>query len=243
MEDRRTFIFPPPPTPAIPIHNDNLSESPAYFPVHRIYCVGRNYAEHAKEMGGDPNREPPFFFTKPHDAVVFCDPAKRPTRIPYPLATSNLHHEIELVIAIGKEGTNISPDDAPAHIFGYAVGVDLTRRDLQAAAKEARRPWDSAKGFDYSAPIGPIYPSSTTIDDLESKHIWLQVNGGQRQSGVLMQMTWSVPRIVSFLSQQFNLVPGDLIFTGTPSGVGPIGKEDIVVGGCDGFGTVEFKIE
>jgi fumarylpyruvate hydrolase len=183
------------------------------FPVHRIYCVGRNYAEHVREMGNDPKRHAPFFFTKPPDAVVASG-----QRLPYPLRTQNFHHEVELVVALGAGGTNIAPAEAAALIFGHAVGIDLTRRDLQADAKNAGRPWDMAKGFDDSAPIGlltrGVPPASGSIS--------LSVDGQIRQSGDLKDMIWSVEEILATLSTYVALAPGDLIFTGTPAGVGPI---------------------
>eukprot|EP00527_Entomoneis_sp_CCMP2396_P007306 CAMPEP_0198145690 /NCGR_PEP_ID=MMETSP1443-20131203/24846_1 /TAXON_ID=186043 /ORGANISM="Entomoneis sp., Strain CCMP2396" /LENGTH=271 /DNA_ID=CAMNT_0043809391 /DNA_START=135 /DNA_END=950 /DNA_ORIENTATION=- len=253
-----SFVVTPPTIPSLPVVGvDSL------FPVHRIYCVGRNYADHALEMGGDPSREPPFFFTKPADAIVPSNNNNASsgvtTVVPYPLATSDLHHEIELVIAIGQEGTNISVEDSENHIYGYAVGVDLTRRDLQTIAKKASRPWDSAKAFDHSAPISSIVPKSgfkpgknngnddndgdNNQSDCSEARIWLSVNGQERQNGKLSQMTWKIPEIVSILSRQFHLQPGDLIFTGTPAGVGPLQKGDLVQGGVDGLeASVEFTI-
>jgi len=206
------------------------------FPVHRIYCVGRNYADHAREMGGNPEREPPFFFDKPADAVV-----ENGGQVPYPPRTQNLHHEIELVVAIGREGKNIPLEDANAHIFGYAVGNDLTRRDLQFAARDVGRPWDTAKGFDHSAPITAIH----RIEDtglLDRGEIWLTVNEEKRQTSNLDQMIWSVPEIIAELSQLYTLKPGDLIFTGTPSGVGPLKPGDDVRGGVELLGTLSFTI-
>jgi fumarylpyruvate hydrolase len=206
------------------------------FPVRRIFCVGRNYAAHAREMGGDPNREPPFFFTKPADAVVTGG-----ADTPYPQATENLHHEMELVVAIGTGGTDIAPEQALAHVFGYAAGIDLTRRDLQDAAKAARRPWDMSKGFDASAPIGAIAPAAG-IGHPAVGRIALTVNGEARQEGDLKDQIWQVPEIIAALSRLVALAPGDLIFTGTPDGVGPLQRGDVVVGEIAGVGTVRTRI-
>jgi fumarylpyruvate hydrolase len=206
------------------------------FPVHRIYCVGRNYADHAREMGGNPEREPPFFFDKPADAVV-----ENGAEVPYPPRTQNLHHEIELVVAIGRGGRNVPLEDANAYIFGYAVGNDLTRRDLQFAARDVGRPWDTAKGFDHSAPITAIHRIEDT-GVLERGEIWLTVNAEKRQTSNLDQMIWSVPEIIVELSQLYTLKPGDLIFTGTPSGVGPLKPGDDVQGGVELLGTLSFTV-
>jgi fumarylpyruvate hydrolase len=206
------------------------------FPVHRIYCVGRNYADHAREMGGNPEREPPFFFDKPADAVV-----ENGADVPYPPRTHNLHHEIELVVAIGRAGKNIPLEDANAYIFGYAVGNDLTRRDLQFAARDVGRPWDTAKGFDHSAPITAIHRIEDT-GVLERGEIWLTVNDEKRQTSNLDQMIWSVPEIIVGLSQLYTLKPGDLIFTGTPSGVGPLKPGDDVRGGVEFLDTLQFTV-
>jgi fumarylpyruvate hydrolase len=219
------FVFPPPPQAAVAIVG--RSER---FPVHRIYCVGRNYAAHVREMGKDPAREPPFFFAKPADAVV-----ANGTALAYPSRTSNLHHEIELVVALGKGGTNIDPAQALQHVFGYAVGLDLTRRDLQAEAKDQGRPWDTAKGFDRSAPLAAITPSAD--GKLDGK-IWLKVNGSLRQQAMLADMIWSVPEIIAELSTLFELAPGDLIFSGTPAGVAAIQPGDRLEGGIDGLETL-----
>ena len=206
------------------------------FPVHRIYCVGRNYAKHAREMGMDPDREPPFFFSKPADAVV-----ANGTPVPYPPRTSNLHHELELVVAIGTGGSDIPLDSALAHVFGYAVGLDLTRRDLQFAARDQGRPWDVAKGFEHSAPVSAIRPAAE-MGHLEQGAIWLEVNGEPRQRANLSEMIWSVPEIVAELSTYYELRPGDLIFTGTPEGVGPVKRGDSLVGGIDGLETLRITI-
>jgi fumarylpyruvate hydrolase len=204
------------------------------FPVHRIYCVGRNYAAHAREMGKDPEREPPFFFAKPADAIV-----ANGTRLPYPARTSDLHHEIELVVAIGTGGSNIKTAQALQHVFGYAVGLDLTRRDLQAEAKDKGRPWDTGKGFDRSAPISAITPGN----ELGNGKIWLQINGTLRQQGMLADMIWSVPEIIAELSTLFELAPGDLIFSGTPAGVAALQPGDRLEGGVDGLETLTISID
>ena len=224
------FAFSPPAQAAVAIVG--RSER---FPVHRIYCVGRNYAAHAREMGKDPDREPPFFFAKPADAVV-----ANGTALPYPTRTADLHHEIELVVALGKGGANIDPARALDHVFGYAVGLDLTRRDLQAEAKDKGRPWDTAKGFDHSAPIAAITPSNDGT--LANGKIWLKVNDTLRQQGMLADMIWSVPEVIAELSTLFELAPGDLIFTGTPAGVAAIQPGDRLEGGVDGLETLRISI-
>ena len=206
------------------------------FPVHRIYCVGRNYAAHAREMGKDPDRELPLFFCKPADAVV----ANHST-IPYPTRTSNLHHEVELVVAIGEAGANILPADALDHVFGYAVGNDLTRRDLQTELKNKGHPWETGKAFDRSAPIAAIEPA--TAKAFDQGRIWLSVNGQMRQEADLSEMIWRVPDILSELSALFELQPGDLIFTGTPAGVGPVKSGDRIEAGIDGLETLVTQIE
>jgi fumarylpyruvate hydrolase len=226
-----SFVFPPPAPPGVAIVG--RSER---FPVHRIYCVGRNYAAHAREMGKDPEREAPFFFTKPADAVVASG-----TQLPFPSRTSDLHHEIELVVAIGTGGANIGISQALSHVFGYAVGIDLTRRDLQAEAKEKARPWDTAKAFDRSAPIGAVTPASAATH-LANSRIWLKVNDTLRQQGALSDMIWSVPEIIAELSTLFELAPGDLIYTGTPSGVAAIRPNDRLEGGIDGLETLTLSV-
>jgi fumarylpyruvate hydrolase len=208
----------------------------ARFPVHRIYCVGRNYAAHVREMGSNPAREPPCFFMKPADAVV-----ANGSSIPYASRTSDMHHEIELVVAIGKGGHDIAAAAALEHVFGYAVGNDLTRRDLQAAAKHAGLPWDVAKGFDRSAPLTAIR-SAAESGHLVAGRIWLEVNGKIRQDSNLSEMIWSVPEIIAELSTLYELQPGDLIFTGTPAGVGPVHQGDRIVGGIDGLETLRTTI-
>ncbi|WP_179404465.1 fumarylacetoacetate hydrolase family protein [Burkholderia guangdongensis] len=213
-----------------------VDQSSARFPVRRVFCVGRNYAEHAREMGGEPNREPPFFFSKPADAVV---PARGV--VPYPPLTSDLHHEIELVIAIGHGGRSIEPAEALSHVWGYAVGVDLTRRDLQAEAKKAGRPWDWAKGFDASGPITPLRPATATGHPAHAR-IWLAVNGEMRQQGDVADMIWPVPDVIAYVSRAVELKAGDLIFTGTPAGVGALQPGDRVTGGVDGIAEFAFEI-
>jgi fumarylpyruvate hydrolase len=199
--------------PRLSVPTISISGSPERFPVRRIYCVGLNYADHAREMGNDPKRDPPFFFSKPADAVVASG-----TRLPFPVKTADFHHEVELVVALGGGGADIRAENASALIFGHAVGLDLTRRDLQAIAKKAGRPWDMGKGFDHSAPIGAL----TRGLPPEKAPISLSVNGQERQSGDLADMIWRVPEIIAILSSFVALSPGDLIFTGTPAGVGPI---------------------
>ena len=224
-------VIPLPIAPTVPVVG-----SAAVFPVRRIYCVGRNYAEHAREMGNDPEREPPFFFGKPQDTVVPGGGA-----IAYPPATANLHHEVELVVALAHGGRDIPVAEAGRCIYGYAVGLDLTRRDLQAKAKDKGQPWETAKGFDQSAPISPITPASGGRQGA-SGAIWLSVNGVERQRGDLAQMTWTVPEVIAHISGFVTLAPGDLIFTGTPAGVGPIVRGDRVRCGIDGLGELEIVL-
>jgi fumarylpyruvate hydrolase len=224
-------VIPFPVAPTVPVLG-----SDAVFPVRRIYCVGRNYADHAREMGMDPKREPPFFFGKPHDVVM-----PGGGDIAYPPATSNLHYEVELVVALAKGGRDIPVAKALEHVYGYAVGIDLTRRDLQAKAKDKGQPWDTAKGFDQSAPISPITPVASGRHP-ESGAIWLSVNGVEKQRGDVSQMTWSVPEVIAHISSFMALAPGDLIFTGTPAGVGPIVRGDHVRGGIDGLGELEIVL-
>ena len=202
------------------------------FPVLRVFCVGRNYAEHAMEMGHDPDREPPFFFMKPAVAVVPSG-----STLPFPSATGDLHHEIELVVAIGSGGERIAADDALAHVFGYAVGLDMTRRDLQDQAKQARRPWDMAKGFDRSAPISAVRPAAV-IGHPTDGAIWLRINGELRQEGDLAQQIWKVPETIAYLSTLLELRPGDLIMTGTPKGVGRVERGDRLEGHIDAVGDL-----
>jgi fumarylpyruvate hydrolase len=206
------------------------------FPVRRIFCVGRNYAAHVVEMGFDPSREEPFFFTKPADAIV-----QDGATIPYPLATENYHHEIELVAAIGTGGREIVVDQANDHIFGYAVGLDMTRRDLQLAARDKGRPWDMGKAFDQSAPCGTIVPAAQSGHPTEGA-VWVTVDGETRQSSDLSHLIWKVPEIVNYLSGLVELKPGDLIYTGTPDGVGPVKPGQTMNGHIDGIGDLTIKI-
>jgi fumarylpyruvate hydrolase len=222
------YAFEPPPQASVAIAGAN-----ARFPVRRIFCVGRNYADHVREMGNDPKSEPPVFFTKPADAVVDCDAA-----IPYAANTSNLHFEVELVVAIKKGAAGIAADDALSHVWGYGVGVDLTRRDRQAEAKKAGAPWDVAKAFDQSAPIGALTEGAHP----GAGRIWLNVNGETKQDANLTEMIWSVPEIIAHLSRSWRLEPGDLIFTGTPAGVGPLQRGDAVVCGVDGLNELRFSV-
>lgn len=227
----KTYAFAPPAPVSVPVVGTDLE-----FPVHRIYCVGRNYAEHAREMGFDPVREAPFFFAKPADAVV-PDGAT----IPYALATHNLHHEIELVVAIGKDGVDITREAALAHVYGYAAGIDMTRRDLQIAARDKGRPWDVGKGFDQSAPIAAIRRAAD-IGHPVAGAIRLDVNGRPRQSADLKELIWPVPDLIVELSKLFVLRAGDLLFTGTPAGVGPVEPGDELRGAIDGIGTISLRI-
>lgn len=208
-----TYVIPSPAQPALATH-----ESDSLFPVRRIYCVGRNYAEHAREMGHDPQAEPPFFFTKPASALITSGQT-----VPFPQATENLHHEAELVVAIGKGGSDIDAKNALDHVWGYAAGNDLTRRDIQAEAKAARRPWDMAKGFDNSAVIGTLHPATTT-GHMTKAAIKATVQGETKQDANIADMIWPIPDIIAYLSRLVTLMPGDLIMTGTPEGVGPIQK-------------------
>ena len=210
------------------------------FPVRRVYCVGRNYAEHAREMGFDPERDPPFFFAKPADALVAV-PAGKTADIPYPPKTENYHHEIELVAAIGLRGADIDPAQALRHVWGYAVGLDMTRRDLQLALRDKGRPWELGKAFDASGPIGPLTPAAQA-PDIARAAIWLEVNGETRQKSSIGHLIWSVAETVACLSQYFTLEPGDLIFTGTPEGVGRVQRGDRLRGGIDGLGELSVRI-
>ena len=206
------------------------------FPIRRVFCVGRNYSEHAREMGHDPDREPPFFFMKPADAVVAAQGS-----IAYPPLTQDLHHEVELVVAIGKGGVDIAPQDALDHVWGYAVGLDLTRRDLQGLAKKAGRPWEWGKAFDQSAPATPLVPVSR-IGHPEKGLIWLDVNGAERQRGDLADQIWSVKEVIAYISQSVALKAGDLIYTGTPAGVGALQPGDVLTGGVEGIGEFSLTI-
>ncbi len=206
------------------------------FPLHRIYCVGWNYVSHVREMGSDPDREPPIFFMKPLDAITPSG-----SKVAYPPATENLHYEIELVVAIGREGHAIARAQASEYIWGYGVGIDMTRRDLQAIAKQRGQPWDAAKSFDQSAPISALH-AAENIGHPTSGRIWLEVNGETRQDGDIGQLIWAVPEIIEHLSALFHLRAGDLIYTGTPAGVSPIERGDVLRGGVDGIATIEIEI-
>jgi fumarylpyruvate hydrolase len=231
MTSKLSYVFEPGPVSSVPVAGTD-----ARFPVRRIYCVGRNYAAHAREMGRDPDREPPFFFMKPADAIVPEGGA-----VTYPPGTSDLHHEIELVVAIHRSGSNIAAGNALDYVYGYAVGLDLTRRDLQAEAKKQGRPWDFGKSFDQSAPITAIYPV-TSHGHHASGRITLHVNGQLRQQGDLSDMIWSVADTIAYLSQYYRLEPGDLIFTGTPAGVGAVVPGDKLVGSVEGVAELNVEI-
>ena len=228
------YIFNPAPTVSVPVLGTALR-----FPVHRIYCVGRNYEEHAKEMGFT-GREPPFFFLKPANAVVAVD-AGQTGSIPYPSLTKNLHHEIELVVAIGTGGKNIKAADAQKHIYGYAVGLDMTRRDLQGEMKKQGRPWCIGKAYDHSAPIGPITPAAQA-GDVVNAEIYLQVAGQDRQRSHVSKLIWNIGETIEHLSAAWELQPGDLIYTGTPAGVAAVVSGDTMVGGVAGLATLTVKV-
>ncbi len=225
------FVLPPPPVASVAVAG--RSER---FAVRRIFCVGRNYAAHAREMGRDPDREPPFFFCKPADAVV--DDA---SVLPYPPETADLQHEIELVVAIGQGGTDVPVAHALDHVWGYGVGIDLTRRDLQLAARELGRPWDWGKGFDCSAPCAALHTADAVGHPAKGR-IWLAVNGSTRQEADLAEMIWGTGEIIAILSRSMALMPGDLIYTGTPAGVGPVVSGDVMTGGVEGVGEITITI-
>ena len=225
-----TYAFTPVPLPALPIKG-----SDKLFPIHRIYCVGRNYAEHTREMGHDPNKEPPFFFQKNPDNIVADG------KFPYPSATKDVHFEIELVVALKSGGTNIKAADAMQHVFAYAVGIDMTRRDLQAEAKKLQRPWEVGKAFEKSAPCSALVLAQH-VESSAKGAIWLEVNGERKQTGDLAQMIWDIPHQIEFLSKLFELAPGDLIFTGTPAGVGAITRGDRLKGHVDGVGDIDVTV-
>jgi fumarylpyruvate hydrolase len=225
------YVFAPPATVSVGV----VGES-ARYPVRRIYCVGRNYAEHAREMGHDPDRELPFFFQKNPDNLVLNN-----KDFPYPTMTSNLHHEIELVVAMGKGGRDISAANALEHVYGYALGIDLTRRDLQNEAKKTGRPWEIGKAFEHSAPMTDITPA-TKSGHLSKGAIWLKVNGEVRQQSDLTQLIWNIPDIIAHLSAIFELRAGDLIMTGTPAGVAAVKPGDVMEGFCEGVGTIITKV-
>lgn len=223
------YVIPAPAQASVPVAGGGS------FPVRRIFCVGRNYAAHAREMGSDPDREPPFFFMKPADSLVLND-----ADMPYPPKSKSLHHEMELVVAIGTGGANIAEADALSHVWGYAAGLDMTRRDLQNQAKKEGKPWDMGKGFDYSAPIGTMVPAAQVQPD--KGLIELKVNGKVVQTSDLSMMIWSVKETIAYLSGLVTLAPGDLIFTGTPEGVAAVERGDVLEGVVEGVGTVKTKI-
>jgi fumarylpyruvate hydrolase len=231
----RTLVFPAPAPVLVP-----AAGSDAAFAVRRIYCVGRNYAAHAREMGHDPDREPPFFFCKPADAIVVAPPG-REAAIAYPSMSANVHHEIELVVAIGKAGRDIAPEHALEHVYGYAVGLDMTRRDLQGQMKDKGRPWEIGKAYDQSAPIGPLHPA-TAVGHLARGAIWVTVDGQPRQKSDIDQLIWNVPETLAHLSRYFELQPGDLIYTGTPEGVGKVERGQLMVGGVEGLGEIRVRM-
>jgi fumarylpyruvate hydrolase len=224
------YVFPPAAIPALPV-----AGSDQVFPVRRLYCVGRNYAEHAIEMGHDPDREPPFFFQKNPDSLVLDG------RFPYPPGTSDVHFEIELVVALHSGGSDIPAERAMDCVYGYAVGLDMTRRDLQGEAKKLGRPWEVGKSFEASAPCGPLVPASR-IGHPAKGAVWLDVNGQRRQTGDLSQLIWKIPETIAYLSGLFTLAPGDLIMTGTPAGVGAVQRGDVMKGGVEGVGEIEVRV-
>ena len=225
------YVLPPPAVPSVAVVGTD-----ARFPVRRIFCVGRNYAAHAREMGRDPDREPPFFFLKPADTVV-----DNGATVPYPPETSNFHYEIELIVAIGKGGADIPVERALDHVYGYAVGIDLTRRDLQLQAREQGRPWDWGKGFDFSAPIAPLRRVEE-VGHPKSGRIWLAVDGQVKQDSDIAKLIWPVPDIIAIASRSMELRPGDLIMTGTPEGVGPVKHGEVMTGGIDGLGEIKIAV-
>jgi fumarylpyruvate hydrolase len=225
------YLFPPQRPISLPI----VTQSER-FPVHRIYCVGRNYAAHAVEMGHDPDKEPPFFFQKNPDNLLINQ-----TSFPYPPLSSDVHHEIELVVALDKGGSNIPIAESMDHVFGYAVGLDMTRRDLQGQAKKMGRPWEIGKAFEHSAPCSALIPKSEA-GEMNSASIRLEINGEVRQDGNLDQLIWKIPEVISYLSELFELQPGDLIMTGTPAGVGPVQRGDRLRGSIEGIGTLEISV-
>jgi fumarylpyruvate hydrolase len=225
------YVFNPAPAVSVPVRG-----SAKRFPVRRIYCVGRNYAEHAREMGHDPDRELPFFFLKNPDNIILGN-----GDFPYPPNSSNVHHEIELVVAVGQGGKDIAVADALKHVYGYALGLDMTRRDRQNEAKKAGRPWEIGKAFEHSAPMTDIVPASS-CGHLSKGAIWLKVNGEMRQQSDLDQLIWNIPEIIHHLSANFELKAGDLIMTGTPAGVGAVQRGDVMEGHCDGIGGLTAKV-
>ncbi len=225
------FVIPAPPQPDLPVAGTDDS-----FPVRRVYCVGRNYADHAREMGHDPDREPPFFFQKCPDNLLVGG-----GDFPYPVKSGDVHWEIELVLALSRGGQNIPQGRALDHVYGYAVGLDMTRRDLQGEAKKMGRPWDVGKAFEHSAPCSALHPAAR-IGHPETGRIWLERNGALRQDGDLNQMIWKIPEMIEYLSGLFTLAPGDLIFTGTPAGVGAVQRGDVLNGGVDGADEISITV-
>ncbi|ULB10799.1 fumarylacetoacetate hydrolase family protein [Cereibacter azotoformans] len=223
-------VFAPPAVPCLPVVGTD-----ALFPVRRVFCIGRNYAAHAVEMGGDPDREPPFFFQKNPDNL---DPSGR---FPYPPESSDVHHEVELAVMLGSGGTDIPVEEAMRHVWGYAVALDMTRRDRQAEAKKAGRPWEVGKAFEHSAPVGPVHPASATGHP-QAGRIALTVNGDLRQEGDLNQMIWKVPEMIAVLSRHFALAAGDVILTGTPAGVGAVARGDVMEAHIDGLGALWVEV-
>lgn len=226
-----SYVINPPEIPSLPVEGNSKR-----FAVNRIYCVGRNYADHAREMGHDPDREPPFFFMKPATAIV-----TEGKEMAYPALSKDVHHEIEMVVALGKGGANISADKALDHVWGYGVGLDMTRRDLQGEAKKMGRPWDTGKAFDQSAPCSALVPVSQ-CGHLAKGRIYLKVNGQVKQDGDLAMMIWNVPDTIAYLSTLFTLMPGDLIFSGTPAGVAAVARGDVLEGHVDGLPALKTKI-
>ena len=224
------FAIDPPPQATIPV-----AGSDSLFPVRRVYCIGRNYAAHAIEMGHDPDREPPFFFQKTPDSL---DPSGA---FPYPRKSRDVHHEVEMLVALGAGGRDIPVDSALSHVWGYALALDMTRRDLQGAAKKAGRPWEIGKSFERSAPVGPLHPVSEVGHPAEGR-IELTVNGAVRQEGNLNQLIWKVPEMISYLSEYFELAAGDVILSGTPSGVGPVERGDVMVASIEGLGSMTVTV-
>ncbi len=230
-----SYVFPPEMPTALPVVGGDAS-----FPVRRVYCVGRNYAAHAREMGGDPNREPPFFFCKPGDAVVAVPP-DAPLEWKYPTQTALVHHEVELVVAIGKGGSDIAPERALEHVYGYALGLDMTRRDLQNEMRNAGRSWEIGKAFDRAAPIGPVHKADD-VGHFDTGAIWLAVNGETKQQGDFSDLIWPVAETIAYLSRFFALQPGDLIMTGTPEGVGAVKPGDTLNFGAERLGELSLKV-
>ena len=225
------YVISPPPVPSLPVVGSSDT-----FPVRRIYCIGRNYAEHAIEMGHDPNKEPPFFFQKNPDNLLVAG-----QDFPYPPKTGDVHFEIELVVALKSGGTNIPVEKAMDHVFGYAVGLDMTRRDLQGEAKKLGRPWEIGKAFEHSAPCGPIVPAEK-VGPLMQGAVTLEVNGEMRQKGDINQMIWKIPEMISYLSDYFTLAPGDIIMSGTPAGVGAVKRGDQMRGFVEGVGEITVRV-